>query len=174
MIRFTVPAMAWVSKKTGKQRFIIDGFYVQGKRPNWTRLARYRQWQGHIQECAVIAGISLPLRPTKEEPLYVVTITHFASGTHCDPGNTFKSVVDALCYVSPEEQDLGIKRGSDKYMGGIFFAPQYDKQNPRVEVKILTEQEFNRVVLDHSIAVIERLIAEEKEEQDDQGREGRC
>lgn len=162
MIRVTIPAMSWTSKN-GKQRQIIDGFYVQGKQPNWTRLKRYRQWQVHIQECAVMAGVSLPLRPTKDLPLYIVTIAYFASGTHCDPGNTFKSVVDALCYVSPDEQALGVKRGSDKHMGGLFFTPQYDKQNPRVEVNILTEREFNRMVLAHYIAVIERLIAEEKE-----------
>ena len=142
MFKFMVPAMSWPSPKTGQQRQIIDGFYVQGKQPNWTRLKRYRQWQAHIQECAVLAGMPLPLRPTKKEPIYVVVVAYFASGTHCDVGNTFKSVVDALCYVSPKEQRLGAKRGSDKYVGGMFMAPRYDKELPRVEVYVMLEDKF--------------------------------
>lgn len=162
MFKFIVPAMSWPSPKTGQQRQIIDGFYVQGKQPNWTRLKRYRQWQVHVQECARLAGVPLPLRSSKKEPLYVVVVAYFASGIHCDVGNTFKSVVDALCYVSPEEQRLGTKRGSDKYVGGIFFAPRYDKEQPRVAVRVLTEQEFGGMCLDHYVAVIDRLIAKER------------
>ena len=156
--------MAWVSTKTGKWRMVIDAKYAEGKVPNWSRKKRYEAWKKHVQEVAARAGMELPLRPTKTLPLYVVTIAYFHDGTHPDPSNVWEGIADALCYVSPDEQALGVKRGSDKYMGGIFFAPQHDKQNPRVEVKILTEQEFNGMALDRSIAVIERLIAEEKED----------
>lgn len=162
MIKFVVPAMPWISPKTGKERQIIDGFYVMGRRPNKARLERYVAWKVRAQHCARRAGLELPLRPTKLNPLYVVTIAHFQSSVHSDPENVHKGIVDALCYVGKEEQKLlRIKKGSDKYTGGLFFAPQYNEEHPRVEVTILAAEEFEGMTTDYYLAVIDRLIKEE-------------
>lgn len=140
MVRFAVSAMWWMNKR-GRQCQVIDGFYVSGRKPNWARQARYRAWKTHVQACAVLAGLELPLRATKEEPLYVVTCTYFHSGVHPDPENVHKSVVDSLAYVSPQEQKLGVRRGSDKFMGGQFQSPKYDAKEPRVEVVVCNGEE---------------------------------
>jgi len=160
MIRFDIPAMAWVSKKSGKQRWVIDAKYQEGKVPNWSRKTRYQDWKRHVQEYAALAGVKLPLRPTKNAPVYVVTLAYFQSGVHPDPSNVWEGITDALCYVSPEEQRLGAKRGSDKYMGGLFYSPNYDKRNPRVGVTVATEEEFSGVVV-----LVDRLLAEEAEDE---------
>jgi hypothetical protein len=161
VIRFTVPAMHWVSPKTGKLRPVIDAKYTEGKVPNWTRKTRYEDWKRHVQEYAVLAGLELPLHATKEEPLYIVTEAFFESGVHADVSNVWEGVCDALCYVSPTERKLGVKKGSDKYVGGLFFAPAYSREEPRVQVMVATKAEFERVCLDHHIAVIDRMLKEE-------------
>lgn len=143
-MKFTVPALPWRSPKTGKKRLVVDCKYTEGRDPNWTRKLRYQSWKMHVQKCAAEAGVKLPLRPTKLLPLYIVTIAYFQSGVHADCSNVWEGVTDALCYVSPQEQKLlHIKKGSDKYTGGLFFAPRYDKGHPRVEVIVFAgEQEF--------------------------------
>lgn len=141
MIHFTVPGMTWQSKKK-LQEGVVDGYYSQGKTPNWQRMKRYQAWKERVQNYAAMAGLELPLRPTKAEPVYVVTMAYFQSGVHPDPGNVYKGVVDALCYVSAEGRKLGEKRGSDKWVGGGFEIPRYDKNEPRVEVYVLGPEEW--------------------------------
>lgn len=145
MTSFVVPAMEWISPKTGRRRFVVDGFYVQGASPDWMRKKRYERWKRDVQECAVLAGLELPLRATADRPLYVVTEAFFADGVHCDPENAHKGVVDALCYVSPLERKLGVKKGSDKYIGGMFFVGQYDSETPHIRVRVMQEVGFLRM-----------------------------
>ena len=147
MIKLTIPAMAWMSPRSGKQRMVIDAKYTEGKVPNWTRKTRYQDWKRHVQECAALAGLEMPLRPTKALPLYLVTIAYFETGVHPDPSNAWEGICDALCYVSPAEQALGVKRGSDKFCGGAFLSPRYDREAPRVEVWIMDEAEFSHAQL---------------------------
>ncbi len=83
-----------------------------------------------VRRCAAEAGVPLPLAPTKDSPLIIKTIAYFKNGIHCDPENVRKAVSDALVY-DPEK-----KRGDDKYTGGIFPPPKYDKENPRTVIII--------------------------------------
>jgi hypothetical protein len=134
---FIVLAMPHVSEKTGEQRLVIDGFYSQGKSPNWRRKRRYEAWKRWVQEHAVLGGLELPLRGI----WYVVTAAYFQDRRHPDTENVHKGIVDSLCYVSLEERELGVKKGSDKHWGGVFMPSRYDAERPRVEVWLLGEEE---------------------------------
>lgn len=107
------------------------GFYVVGKVPNRKRMKQYHTYQDVVRYHALMAGISLPLQATKDKPLSINTVAYFPDGVHCDPGNVQKGICDALFYAP-----RGQKRGNDKYTGGFFMPPLYDKENPRVVVTI--------------------------------------
>jgi len=85
---------------------------------------------------ARIAGIKLPLRSTKDRPLMIRTIAYFKDGIHPDPGNVQKGVCDALFYDDQKVLGKKTRKGDDKYTGGSFPPPRYDKENPRVVVII--------------------------------------
>lgn len=111
-----------------------QGYYAQGKTPNWRRMKRYHAYMVLVQQCAALAGLRLPLRASRERPVVISVWSYFASGVHCDPGNVQKGVCDAL-FWAPRGQRKG---GGDKYTGGSFSPPRYDKLNPRVEVEVLS------------------------------------
>jgi len=67
---------------------------------------------------------------TKETKIYVSIKMFFANRQHGDPDNIMKGILDAL-FVS------------DKYCAGTFDF-EYDKDAPRVEVKIELMKEFDR------------------------------
>lgn len=113
-----------------------QGYYAQAGRnihamgkKHKERAEKYRDWQCCVRAFATVAKIKLPLKATKEQPLDIRTVSYFASGVHCDPGNVQKGVVDALFYGG----------SGDKYTGGSFPPPLYDKENPRIEVTITGE-----------------------------------
>lgn len=110
--------------------FVISGkpvgYYACGKFPNWTRMKEYHAWKEHAQACAVAAGMTLPLTATKDRPIIVSVRCYFENGVHCDTGNVQKGTCDALFYGGK----------GDKFSGGHFTPPFYDKQNPRVEVEV--------------------------------------
>lgn len=86
--------------------------------------------------------IELPLKATKYAPLFFDTIAYFTNGVHCDPENVHKLVKDSLFYTPPEEgKNKKKKRGSDKYTGGFYDDPLYDKDNPRVEITLYSLEE---------------------------------
>ena len=114
-LRFTVP---------GKP----VGYYAQGKVKNWDRWKEYREYMQYVQRCARAAGIQTPLEASKHLPVIINTTAYFATGVHCDPENVRKGISDALFY--------GCSGPGDKYCGGSFPPPLYDKENPRVEVEI--------------------------------------
>lgn len=62
---------------------------------------------------------------SRDTHVFVITESYFRNGTHPDPENVHKLVKDAMFYKKP----LG-----DKYTGGFYLSPVYDKENPRVEV----------------------------------------
>jgi len=64
---------------------------------------------------------------TRDKAIMVFTRCYFASGVHADPENVHKGVKDALFY----QKGGGT---ADKYTGGGYLPPMYDKKNPRVEV----------------------------------------
>jgi len=109
------------------------GYYSQGARPNWKRMKAYHAWKAYVQATAAAQGITLPLTAKADSPLIIGTRAFFRNGTHPDPENVHKGIVDALFYDPRKE-----RRGSDKHTGGTFQPPMYDAENPRVEITITT------------------------------------
>ena len=64
----------------------------------------------------------------------VFTRCYFSKGTHADPENVHKGIKDALFY----QKGGGT---ADKYTGGGYLPPMYDKDNPRVEVIVRGRKE---------------------------------
>lgn len=93
------------------------------------RKRRYIEFCRDVQTHAMAAGFRFAL-PTKDSPLYVHTRAWFEDGRHADPENIHKAIVDALFY----RRGKGSK--ADKYTGGFFDSPRYDRYNPRVDVVI--------------------------------------
>lgn len=136
-------------KRIRRARFIVPGspigFKTTTKRGKWTpAYQRYVVYKELVQREAGAAGIKLPLSATKERPLMIRTISYFKNGVHPDPGNVQKGVCDALFYDAEKiarSKLMGKKgkitgKGDDKYTGGSFPPPRYDKLNPRVVVII--------------------------------------
>lgn len=128
---FTIPAMLCHKKAKGadgKTRKVagppdapkLVGYYTKGARPNWARLNEYHDWKDHVRKHVQAA---LPA-PTKDRPVRVDVHCYFASGTHSDPENVRKGIVDALF---PD---------GDKHVYGYHHHPLYDPADPRVVVEI--------------------------------------
>lgn len=115
--------------------FRIDGppvgYYTSGGTPNYTRLNKYVAWKKLVQKTAMTHGITLPLVATKEKPMFIETYAVFHNGTHPDPENVHKGIVDALFY-DPSRKKKG---AGDKHTGGMFHPPFYEKGNPHVVVR---------------------------------------
>lgn len=128
MTRFTIPPLdcacysgkGKARHKTGKTTRKLVGYYTKGARPNYARMNEYHDWKDHVR--ANVPG-ELP-SATKEQPVRLDVYCYFASGTHADPENVRKGIVDALF------------PGGDKFVFGYHHFPQYDPQNPRVEVEV--------------------------------------
>ncbi len=126
---FTIPPLACACysgkgkerKKTGKTIPKLVGYYTKGARPNWARMNEYHDWKDHVREHVPAV---LPA-PTKERPVRVDVHCYFASGTHADPENVRKGIVDALF------------PGGDKHVYGYHHHPLYDPADPRVVVEVV-------------------------------------
>ncbi len=136
-----------VEKKIRRARFVIYGspigFKTTTKRGKWSdNYKRYVVYKELVQREATAAGIKLPLQATKDRPLMIRTVAYFKNGKHPDPGNVQKGVCDALFYDQKKAAMAKLKgrkstgKGDDKYTGGSFPPPRYDKLNPRVIVII--------------------------------------
>lgn len=88
-----------------------------------------------VRVAALVAGVPLPLTATKDDPLIIKTIAYFKDGTHCDPENVRKGACDGL-FFRPDHPNPKKRKGQDKYTGGSFPPPRYDKENPRTIVII--------------------------------------
>lgn len=133
-------------------RFVIPGdpigFVVTNNKAKVSeKYLRFAKYAKQVRFFARAAGIRLPLVATKQRPLMIRTVAYFANGRHCDPGNVQKGVVDALFYdeekaaLAKLQRKMGRRKrvtgkGDDKYTGGSFPPPRYDKDNPRVVVII--------------------------------------
>lgn len=102
------------------------GFIAQWDKRGWTTRSRYRDFAEAVRLQAAIAGLRSVVA-TRDRPLVVHTRAFFANGTHPDPENVHKAVVDALFYGA---------KGRDKYTGGAYSPPRYDRSVPRVEVVV--------------------------------------
>lgn len=104
------------------------GYYAKGARPDWKRYNKYVEYNKNVQLVAMANGVNFPLEASKENNLFIATYAYFKNGIHSDPGNVQKGICDALFY--------GAKGSGDKYTGGYFAPPMYDKADPRVEIFI--------------------------------------
>lgn len=107
------------------------GYYAEGKYPNLKRRNAYVAYKQNVQACAMAAGLRLPLVASREAPLMIHVVSYFETGVHSDPGNVQKGIVDALFYSGRRGKGTG-----DKWTGGSFPPPRYDRENPRVEIRI--------------------------------------
>lgn len=107
-------------KKTGKTTLKLVGYYTKGAQPNWGRLSEYNAWKDHVRE-----QVPEPMpEATRERPVRVDVTCYFTNGTHPDPENVRKGIVDALF------------PGGDKFVYGYHHYPLYDAANPRVLVEV--------------------------------------
>lgn len=135
-LTFSIPAMAVhprtkvdgkykVDKTTTKLKLI--GYYTQGSTPNFHRLGEYMAWKDHVREHAPkeLSGLiaSHELGNTDDGRVELNLDCYFVNGTHNDPENVRKSVVDALF-------------PKDKWVYGFHSHPRYDRDNPRLEVTL--------------------------------------
>lgn len=143
-----------------KARFTVPGnpvgYVATTSRGKWTaEYQKFAEYAKLVRLHARAAGIQIPLLATKNRPLVIRTIAHFANGRHPDPGNVQKGVVDALFYDEEKAalaklyRKMGKKKrttgkGDDKQTGGSFPPPLYDKENPRVVVIIKDYQPKKR------------------------------
>ena len=116
--------------------FTVDGkpvgYYAIGKHPNRDQMKAYHAYNKMVCVYARAAGITLPLIATKDAPLHIATEAWFYNGVHPDPENMHKGIKDAL-FWAPKGTP---RNGGDKYTGGAYLPPRYDKDNPRVKVWI--------------------------------------
>lgn len=106
-------------------------FLVGVRHQTKKRVQKYEDYRDTVRMFAREAGIR-NIKITAEAPLYFHTRAFFKNRVHGDPENIHKAIVDAVCY----NPDGGKGSRSDKFTGGAFAPPRYDKKNPRVEVVI--------------------------------------
>lgn len=126
---FTIPALPSARRTGGRVKGAkapapkLVGYYTKGKTPNWTRVNEYHAWKDHVRLHA--PRELLALRPRDEASrVRLDVVCYFAHGTHGDPENVRKGIVDAL-----------FPHG-DKWVYGHHDHPHYDPQRPRVEVSV--------------------------------------
>jgi len=116
-------------------RFTVEGdpvgYYALGKHPNWKRKEQYHTYKRAVQRVAELAGVGR-LVASIERPLRIHTTAWFRTRVHPDPENVRKGICDALFYRRPSQH----RGNADKYTGGSFPPPLYDRERPRVEVVI--------------------------------------
>lgn len=142
-------------RRPRRARFVVpgkpQGYVATTKRGKWTKeYQRFADYAKEVRFHAKAAGIKIPLVATKDRQITIRTIAYFPNGTHYDPGNVQKGVVDALFYDEEKaalakmaraagkrpRKGRGTGKGDDKHTGGSFPPPRYDKENPRVVVII--------------------------------------
>lgn len=96
----------------------LVGYYTTGKEPNWSRLKEYQAWKDHVRD----AAFPMP-KATATKPVRVDVWCYFSNGTHADPENVRKGIVDALF------------PGGDKYVYGYHHHPLYSDE-PHVLVEV--------------------------------------
>ncbi len=80
----------------------------------------------HVRKCAEAqCGVAMPLESSPENPWYIFTVAMFPTKNHADPENVHKGIKDALFYKA---------KCGDKYTGGAYVEPFYDKNYPCVLV----------------------------------------
>lgn len=112
--------------------FVVIGPPVGAVR--MTRMGRFsarakasHEYMRIVQLEARAAGLRCPLTATEERPVLIHTRCFFKDRRHPDPENVIKLVSDALFYGNS---------AGDKYVGGSYAPPAYDKRRPRVHITV--------------------------------------
>lgn len=126
---------------THKVRFVVPGnpvgYMAVTARGKWTKqYLKFADFAKTVRLYARMAGVKIPLKANENSPLIIRTVSYFKNGTHCDPGNVQKGVTDALFYDEHGIRGKKTKKGDDKWTGGSFPPPFFDKDNPRVVIII--------------------------------------
>lgn len=106
-------------------------FLVGVRHQSKKRRQVYESYRDVVRMFAWLAGVR-NIKITAKAPLHFHTRAFFENRKHGDPENIHKAIVDAICYT----ESGGKQSKRDKYTGGAFTPPRYDKKNPRVEVVI--------------------------------------
>lgn len=114
----------------------------------------YWKYCKFVRLCASAAGVRpVPLVSTRERPIMLFTRAFFENGVHADPENVHKGIKDALFYCKKIKLPKGVKwvgerpnGTADKYTGGHYLPPMYDKRNPRVDVIVRLFQPEDDVI----------------------------
>ena len=134
-LTFVIPALPVPRRKTdpvtGKKvvdiskppKLKLEGYYTQGGKPNWTRLKTYHEWKDHVRLHAPVALRELTCNDP-DHRMRLDIVCYFQNRVHNDCENVRKGIVDALC------------TGGDKWVAGEVPFPDYDAENPRVEVTV--------------------------------------
>lgn len=122
MIKFTIPtqknAVPYM-RTTQKQKYRDKNY------------PRYLAWKAYVRTRFIQKTNKYPHQVFKKNQKYYMDIKiYFYDKTHGDSDNVYKGINDAL-FNEPL---------NDKYIAGSFDF-FYDKENPRVEVSIYTEDE---------------------------------
>lgn len=133
-----------MKKKDGKIRkikFVVPGnpvgYIATTYNGKWGKeYLKFANYAKTVRLFAKAAGIRVPLLADRQKPIVIRTVAYFKNGSHCDPGNVQKGVVDALFYDENHDRGKKTRKGDDKWTGGSFPPPRYDKKNPRVVVTI--------------------------------------
>ncbi|WP_034335071.1 hypothetical protein [Deinococcus misasensis] len=142
-IRFTIPAMPWQTLhqlpgggfKPVTSRVLV-GYYTKGKAFSANpRAKQYDAWKEHVRAHlpeVLAQGVYANTRDSRAD----CTILHvwFESQHHCDVENLRKGIVDTIF----SQESTGKKRTSnfDKWVKGSIPWPEYDPENPRVDVEV--------------------------------------
>jgi len=145
---------------------IPRGYTTTTYKGKFIRGGKDKSYENYVEYCKEVrdyarkAGVNLPLITAKKDEYCVSTIAYFKDGRHPDPENIRKGVADALCYK--EDKIKGSKKGNDKYCGGSFLPPRYDKENPRVFVIVEKYDEADEDQATASLRKIEKQFLEER------------
>ncbi len=129
MIKFTIPTQGYnavpYKRTTQKQKFIDKSY------------KRYSQWKSYINTLFRQEFGIYPRNYFRKNKKYYMDIKiYFKNYAHGDSDNVFKGVADSL-FAHPL---------NDKSIAGSFDF-FYDKDNPRIEVEICTEEEKQQLEL---------------------------
>lgn len=103
------------------------GFVATGNRHWSKRSKKVWEYAGAVRKSLEKVYGNPHLSASKGNEVFVGTVAVFANGTHPDPENVHKLVKDAMFHKQP---------GGDKYTGGIYAPPMYDKNDPHVRVLV--------------------------------------
>lgn len=115
------------------------GYYCANKQRPWDKAnKRYAAWKDHVW---AHVRSQLPQSLLRNAPLdargwRICTQAYCRTRTHADAENIHKALVDALVGRTRSRRHGTRLFRDDKHLAGAFEACRYDRENPRVVVRI--------------------------------------